>query len=135
MRKFKYKQDNRSYFYAEPITDGLLIISIGHDNPFLHLDVLWKAIHENSSETTEVINLYFDLLSCIGNNPNRFYFIKYDLTIDRPDFSSAKYLDNTGLSDEIKDIINKLYKSKINEIIDYSVLTKREKENILASAL
>ena len=135
MRKFKYKQDNRSYFYAEPLTDGLLIISIGPDNPCLHLDVLWKAIHDNSSETRKTVDIYFDLLSCTGNNSNRFYSIRYDIATDRPDLHSAKYLDKTELSDEIKGIINKLYKSKIKEIIDYSVLTDREKDNIIASIL
>jgi len=56
-----------------------MIVSIGSDNPLEFIGILDKTIQNYTQNINKnEVEIYFDLLSCVGNNENRYLKLIYN---------------------------------------------------------
>lgn len=134
MNKIVYSHNLLSYFYIQRVGEQLLVISIGSDNPFEFAGVLIDAIHKNTEQFNKSeIEIYFDLLSCVGNNKNRYSKLVYNRTSPTSFINNITRIDSHELPDAVYKELNKFYSKHLNETLRYSILSNKEKSNLSAS--
>lgn len=128
MKKISYRDNLSSYFYVEQLDDFLIVISIGSDNPFEFTGVLFDAINELSEQISNSdIEIYFDLLSCVGNNENRLSKLSYNKNKPSSFINNIVNIHNHDLPFAVLNELKKFYSEHLNEALFYSILSKKEK--------
>jgi len=136
MRQIKYGKDVPGQLYIGRVGNKLLAISIGSRGPFEFIDVFNKAATAYAKNfKEEFIEIYLDLLSCLGNKSNRFAKIIYDKKKGQVDIFSVEEIEKDKLPPEIRKELIKFYKQKVNLILEKSILTNREKQKISQNPL
>ncbi|MBF0563620.1 MAG: type II toxin-antitoxin system RnlB family antitoxin [Nitrospirae bacterium] len=136
MNKVVYGNNLASYFYIQRIGNQLLVISIGSDNPFEYIGVLFDAIHKHPEHiNSAVVEIYFDLLSCVGNNESRFSKLTYDKNIPNSVIDNFVSIDSSILPNSILKCLKKFSSKHFDEALLYSILSNREKNRLTASSI
>ncbi|MBF0337918.1 MAG: type II toxin-antitoxin system RnlB family antitoxin [Nitrospirae bacterium] len=136
MKKQIYNKCCSSFFYIDVIKDKILVISIGSDSPFDFLHVLTKTIIDKSQTIKmNVIEVYFDLLSCVGNRINRFAKTTYDKKGKAIDFLSTETIERETLPADIISTLQEFYGKHLEEATKYSILTSSEKEKLILAPI
>lgn len=134
MNKVVYSHNLVSYFYIQRVGEQLLVISIGPDNPFEFAGVLIDAIHKNTEQLNKSeIEIYFDLLSCVGNNENRYSKLVYNRTSPASFINNITRIDRYELPDAVYKELDEFYSKHLNEALRYSILSNKEKSNLSVS--
>lgn len=130
----KYSKNLASYFYIQRIDGQLLIVSIGADNPFEFIDVLGETIQREADRIQEdEVPVYFDLLSCVGNNENRRIRLTFNKKYPYTFINEVINLSDRDLPFEVSHALEKFYAKHFNEALLCSVLSNKEKETLSAS--
>lgn len=117
-----------SYFYIQRIDKQLLIISIGPDSPFDFVDILFKAIQKEAEQLhCDKVDVYFDLLSCVGDNENRYSKLPYIKEQVNTFIHHIVHLNTNELPGNVSKELSKFYSDHLKEALRYSVLTNKEK--------
>ncbi|MCK5505984.1 MAG: type II toxin-antitoxin system RnlB family antitoxin [Thermodesulfovibrionia bacterium] len=136
MKKFFYNHNLSSYFYIQQINNQLLVVSIGPDNPFEFAGVVLDAIHKHTEQNNESdIEIYFDLLSCVGNNKNRFTKLTYNKKMSNSFINNIVRIDSHDLPEAVLRKLKKFYAKHLNEALLCSILSKKEKSNLSVSSI
>jgi hypothetical protein len=134
LNKVVYSHNLLSYFYIQRIEDQLLIISIGPDNPFEFAGVLVDAIHKNTEQFNKSeIEVYFDLLSCVGNTENRYSKLVYNRFSPTSFINNITRIDSHELPASVYKELKKFYSEHLHETLCHSILSNKEKSNLAAS--
>jgi hypothetical protein len=114
----------------------MLIISIGSDSPFEFLDILGDTIQKEAEHILEdIVAVYFDLLSCVGNNENRYIRLLFDKKFPNTFFNKITNLKAADLPFNISEGLRKFYAEHLDEALRCSVLTQKEKNDFLLSSI
>lgn len=136
MKKIIYKKNLSSYFYIKRIKDTVLIISIGPDNPFEYINALNKGIDSNSDLIADKrVEVYLDLLSCVGKNENRFSKLIFNKGNHQIDIDSIHAIKAFELPEDALVELKNFYRRHFKEAMRYSILTYKEKEELTLSAI
>jgi hypothetical protein len=136
MNKVIYSDNYSSYFYFQQIENFLLIISIGADSPFEFVGVLLDEIHKYTKQNNQSdIEIYFDLLSCVGNNENRFSKLSYNKNIPSSFIYNIERIDIDDLPDTVLKELKNFYSKHLSEALLYSILSNKEKSTLSASSI
>ncbi len=94
----RYGKEIPGFLYINRINSKLLVISAGSGNPFEFIDVLNKAIAASASKIkSKVVEVYLDLLSCLGDRSNRFAKMIYNQNTRQIDPFSLKNIKKETL--------------------------------------
>lgn len=136
MRKIIYSSHLSSFFYIQQIKNKLLIVSIGADSPFDFINVLSKAIEARAEHIHQnAIEIYFDLLSCVGNNENRFSKLEYNKTKHASVINDIQIISNDELPEDVSNALKSFYEKHLSEAMRYSILSQKEKNNLSLSSI
>lgn len=136
MRKIIYSSHLSSFFYIQQVKNKLLIVSIGPDSPFEFINVLSKAIETKAERIYQnEIEVYLDLLSCVGNNENRFSKLAHNKTKHYSIINDIQSISNEELPEDVSNELKSFYEKHINEAMRYSILSQKEKNNLSLSSI
>lgn len=136
MRKVIYSKNLSSYFYIQRLDEQLLVISIGSDSPFEFMDILVKTVQrEAESIHKNEIVVYFDLLSCVGNNENRYQRIFFNKKYPDAFIDNIINLRPHELPFIVSQELKKFYTEHLKEALLYSILSNKEKAKLSASSI
>lgn len=136
MKKIYYKNNLSSYYYIEEVNKRLLIISIGPDNPFEFTNILINTVRDYSENITKNnIDVYFDLLSCVGNNENRYSKLTYYKNNPNSFINNIINIESNELPTDILQRLKKFYDDHLNEVLLYSILSNKEKSKLTTSSI
>lgn len=136
MRKVTYSNGLSSYFYVEQIQERLMIVSIGSDNPLEFIGILDKTIQNYTQNINKnEVEIYFDLLSCVGNNENRYLKLIYNKNDKNAFFNKINIIEINGFPSEVILKLKMFYENHLNEALLYSILSNNEKNKLLSSPI
>lgn len=125
-----------SYFYIQRIDKQLLVISIGPDSPFEFIDILIKNIQKEMEHLHRSnVDVYFDLLSCVGNNENRYSKFTYVENQGNTFIDSLSHLKAQELPYDVSQELRKFYSDHLKEALRYSILTNKEKNKFAVTSV
>ena len=114
----------------------MLIISIGPDSPFEFINILSKTIETKAEHIHQnEIEVYLDLLSCVGNNENRFLKLAYNKTKHYSIINDSQSISNEELPEDISNALKSFYEKHLSEAMRYSILSQKEKNNLSLSSI
>lgn len=112
------------------------MISIGSDNPFEFVDILINAIQKEAELIHKnEVTVYFDLLSCVGNNENRYSKLIYFKKQPNAFIDKVVTVKSYELPDKVSQELKKFYAKHLSEALLYSILSDKEKNNLTASSV
>ncbi len=136
MKKVIYRNNLISYFYVDKVNDGLLIISIGPDNPFEFTNILIDTLRDCSTNIIKKeVDVYFDLLSCVGNNENRYSKLTYNKNSPTSFINNITKINGSELPSAVSQELKKFYADHLNEVLLYSILSNKEKSKLTTSSI
>ncbi|MEW6419793.1 MAG: type II toxin-antitoxin system RnlB family antitoxin [Nitrospirota bacterium] len=131
-----YSKKLSSYFYVRRLDDQLLVISIGSDSPFEFVDILIKTIQKEAERIDKNgVEIYFDLLSCVGNNENRYSKLIYFKKQPNELIDKVVAVKSCELPDNVSQELKKFYAKHLSETLLYSILSNKEKSKLTASSV
>lgn len=135
MDEYIYDQNLISSFFIENCSDSICIITNGPDSPFNFIDILEQTIEKYAKNIdSKNINIFIDMLSCVGSGYDRFCRLKYNKVSKEIDFFDLEYVEYSELNKKIKDLFDKFYKSNLDRILENSVLSETEKQQFKNAA-
>lgn len=129
MKKIDFTYD--SGIIIDKVDNQLLIITQGYNNP-LNYDALFKnALINLKLSNFNIITIFIDMLSCMGNDNQRFCKINYNIDYNTFDFSSFCNVSENELPQKIKQKLNKFYLTNKMNIIQNVLISENQKFELL----
>ena len=127
MKKVCSSKTNDYCFFVDVIDDKVVVVSKGAANPFDNIELLSGSIETLARKINRNdIEIYFDLLSCVGDRFNRFGKLCFHHESNSVDIFSFVNIATEAIPDKIKSFLSKFYDKNINTVIKNSVLTQSE---------
>jgi hypothetical protein len=136
LKKVIYSKSLATYFYIKRLEAKVLIISIGADSPFEYIDILVSAIKGEADRIpTLEVDVYFDLLSAVGNNENRYLKLVFNKQFPSSFIDMVSHLMADDLPCDITLELDKFYAKHLKEVLRYSILSDKDKNKLLTLAI
>lgn len=127
MKKICASKNSDYCFFVDIIDDKVIIVSNGSSNPFDNLELLTNSVETLAGKLKHSdVEVYVDLLSCVGDRINRFGKACFHSETRTIDIFSFVNIATDAIPDKIKDHLAKFYGKHINSVIKNSVLTRAE---------
>lgn len=137
MKKVCFEKNNKSCCFVDLIDDKVVVVSKGASNPFDYLEQLTNSIRTLASKSSPCssMEVYVDLLSCVGNRVNRFGKAFFNHDTNSIDIFSFMNIASDTIPENIKQHLASFYRKHSNSLIKNSVLTENEKHELKKAAL
>lgn len=136
MRKVCFNKSTDSCIYIDKMENAIVVITKGVTNPFDYLHALNKCIFGISDKiNSNIIEVYFDMLSCVGDRINRFGKLSFDAKSSCIDFLSFHTISKDSMPNEVVEYLRNFYTTHDGIISQFSILTQSEKTRLKNNAL
>jgi predicted metal-dependent hydrolase len=127
MKKICSSKNSDYCFFVDIIDDQVIIVSNGSSNPFDNLELLTNSVETLAGKLNRSdIEVYVDLLSCVGDRINRFGKARFHSDTRTLDIFSFVNIATDAIPENVKNYLTKFYEKHINSVIKNSVLSQAE---------